>query len=142
MNFWFQGGVTCARLDGVDLEEQHHHADEVGHVPGEPKQIHLRVPLSGRDPASGALRSRRRRPASLVGGRGANGGGRVRTERWGRASRRPFRPRVSCAWPGGRGLRGRADVVPCDWPVPLVEGDIQPYIGRSIIKFTHKISLV
>jgi hypothetical protein len=29
----------------VDLEEQHHHAEEVGHVPGQAEQIHLREPL-------------------------------------------------------------------------------------------------
>lgn len=35
---------TCTRLDGVDLEEQHHHAEEVGHVPRQPEHVHLRSP--------------------------------------------------------------------------------------------------
>lgn len=29
----------------MDLEEQHDHAEEVGHVPSQPEQIHLRHPL-------------------------------------------------------------------------------------------------
>lgn len=30
----------------MDLEEQHHHAEEVGHVPRQPEQVHLQHPPS------------------------------------------------------------------------------------------------
>jgi len=70
-------GRTCARLDGVDLEEQHHHAEEVGHVPRQPEHVHLRSPSFTFPPPSGPFHERKvllpSRSRARAGGSSASG---------------------------------------------------------------------